>query len=191
MLMAYIWVGMLAVSVLYGAFAGNTQTVSAAVMEGARSAVELCLSIGGAVCLWTGFLELLRQSGLMGTLSKMLSPLLRRLFPRAFRDGECADALSANFSANLLGLGNAATPAGIRAVRRMTALSGTENELARLVVLNTASVQLLPTTIAAVRAACGAADAFDILPCVWVSSLASVTVGLLTARALERFSKNV
>ena len=91
----------------------------------------------------------------------------------------------------MLGLGNAATPAGIRAVKRMAALPGTENELARLVVLNTASVQLLPTTVASVRAACGAADACDILPCVWVSSLASVTVGLLTARLLERLSENV
>ena len=97
-------------------------------------------------------------------------------------------AVSGNLSANLLGLGNAATPLGIRAARRMALGSqGTaDNELCRLVVLNTASVQLLPTTVAAVRAGCGSAAPFDILPAVWVSSVLSVTAGLLTARLLER-----
>lgn len=189
MLMAYIWVGMLAVSVLYGCWAGAVAEVSAALMEGAAAAVELCLSIGGAVCLWTGVMELMRRSGLMESLSRLLRPLLRLIFPRSFADPDCAQALSANFSANLLGLGNAATPAGIRAVKRMSALgSAAENELCRLVVMNTASVQLLPATVAAVRAACGAADAFDILPCVWISSLVSVGAGLLTERLLERRS---
>ena len=97
-------------------------------------------------------------------------------------------AVSGNLSANLLGLGNAATPLGIRAARRMAlgAEGIASNELCRLVVLNTASVQLLPTTVAAVRAGCGAAAPFDILPAVWISSVLSVSVGLLTARLLER-----
>ena len=96
--------------------------------------------------------------------------------------------MSGNLSANLLGLGNAATPLGIRAARRMAlgAEGIASNELCRLVVLNTASVQLLPTTVAAVRAGCGAAAPFDILPAVWISSLLSVSVGLLAARLLER-----
>lgn len=187
MLMAYIWVGMLVVSVLYGCWAGTVPEVSAALMDGASAAVELCLSIGGAVCLWTGIMELMRRSGLAQGLSRLLSPLLRLIFPKSFADAECAQALSANFSANLLGLGNAATPAGIQAVRRMSALGGAASgELCRLVVMNTASVQLLPATVAAVRAACGSADAFDILPCVWISSLVSVSAGLLTERLLGR-----
>ncbi len=187
MLMAYIWVGMLAVSLLYGCWAGTAAEVSAALMEGAAAAVELCLSIGGAVCLWTGVMELMRRCGLLEGLSRLLSPLLRLIFPRSFADPGCAGALSANFSANLLGLGNAATPAGIQAVRRMKELGpAAENELCRLVVMNTASVQLLSATVAAVRAGCGAANAFDILPCVWVTSLVSVSAGLLAARLLER-----
>jgi spore maturation protein A len=180
---------MLAVSVLYGAWSGNMDAVLAAVMDGACASVELCLSIAGAVCLWTGFMELMRQCSLMDVLSRRLSPLLRLIFPRAFRDEDCARALSANFSANLLGLGNAATPAGIRAVQGMAELSGCEDELCRLVVMNTASVQLLPTTVAAVRAAAGCGNAFEILPCVWLSSLVSVTVGLLVERALGRICK--
>lgn len=187
MLMAYIWVGMLAVSVLYGCWAGTAGALSAALMEGAGAAVELCLSICGAVCLWTGVMELMRRCGLAEGLSRLLAPLLRFIFPLSFADSDCAEALSANFSANLLGLGNAATPAGIRAVKRMARLGAeAENELCRLVVMNTASVQLLPATVAAVRSACGAQDAFDILPCVWISSLVSVSAGLLAARLLER-----
>ena len=130
----------------------------------------------------------MRRSGMAAGLSHLLRPVLRRLLPQAGRDEETLAALSANVSANLLGLGNAATPAGIQAARRMAVGCGgtASDELCRLVVLNTASVQLLPTTVAAVRAGCGAAAPFDILPAVWISSLLSVSVGLLTARLLER-----
>ena len=116
-------------------------------------------------------------------------PVLRRLFPHAARDVQALDALSMNVSANLLGLGNAATPAGVRAAQAMAReLRGdtASDELCLLVVLNTASIQLLPVTIAAVREAAGAAVPFDILPAVWVSSLCSVTAGLLAGKGLAR-----
>ena len=162
--------------------------VSGAALVGARAAVELCLSLAGVLCLWSGFMELLKQCGLERKLAALFRPVLRRLLPEASRDEETMAAVSGNLSANLLGLGNAATPLGIRAARRMAlgAEGRASNELCRLVVLNTASVQLLPTTVSAVRAGCGAAAPFDILPAVWLSSLLSVTVGLLAARLLER-----
>ena len=117
--------------------------------------------------------------------------VLRRLLPRASRDPETLAAVTANVSANLLGLGNAATPMGIRAACRMA--RGTEgvasDELCRLVVLNTASIQLLPTTVASIRAVCGSAAPLEILPAVWVSSLLSVTAGLAAAKLLERLGR--
>ena len=189
MLMGYIWLGMAAAAVLYGAAAGTLPAVSAAVTEGAGAAVTLCIGIAGAVCLWSAVMEVMRRSGLTEALSKLLRPLLRCVYPRAFRDPDCAGALSANFSANLLGLGNAATPAGLRAVSLMARGDAATDELCRLVVMNTASVQLLPATVAAVRASLGAAAPFDILPCVWVTSLCSVGAGLLAAKALERFTR--
>lgn len=179
MLLSYLWVGMLAVSVLYGAAAGTLPAVSAAMMEGAADAVTLCISICGTISFWSGCMEVMRACGLTDALARCLSPLLRRIFPCAFQDPECAAAISANFSANLLGLGNAATPAGITAARRMVRIPGAASELCRLVVMNSASLQLLPTTIAAVRSACGAGNAFDILPCIWLTSLCSVCTGLL------------
>ena len=178
--MAFIWTAMVTASVLCAAACGRMAEVSAAALEGAGAAVELCL--------WSGFMELLKRCELDKKLAALFRPALRRLLPRASRDPETLAAVSGNLSANLLGLGNAATPLGIRAARRMALGSqGTaDNELCRLVVLNTASVQLLPTTVAAVRAGCGSAAPFDILPAVWVSSVLSVTAGLLTARLLER-----
>ena len=188
MAMAVVWVVMVAASVVCGITGGNMAEVSAAALEGAKAAVELCISLAGVLCLWSGFMELLKQCGLEKKLAALFRPLLRRLLPGASRDPETMAAVSGNLSANLLGLGNAATPLGIRAARRMAlgAQGRASNELCRLVVLNTASVQLLPTTVAAVRSGCGAAAPFDILPAVWISSVLSVSVGLLAARFLER-----
>lgn len=186
--MAIVWGVMVMASVVCGMAGGRMAQVSAAALEGARAAVELCISLAGVLCLWSGFMELLKQCGLERKLAALFRPLMRRLLPQASRDAETMAAVSGNLSANLLGLGNAATPLGIRAARRMAlgAEGRATDELCRLVVLNTASVQLLPTTVAAVRAGCGSAAPFDILPAVWVSSILSVSVGLLAARLLER-----
>lgn len=188
MVISILWTGMTAASILFGIAGGRGEAVAAAAVTGAGDAVELCLSMAGMLCLWTGVMEVMRQSGLAGGLSRLLRPVLGRLFPNGAKDGAVMDSLSANVSANLLGLGNAATPLGIRAARRMArGTDGTaDDELCRLVVLNTASLQLLPTTVAGVRAACGCRTPFDILPAVWLSSAISVTAGLLAARLLQR-----
>ena len=189
MAMSVVWTAMLALSVLFAMLTGSTAAVGAAALTGARAGVEATLAIAGAICLWSGLGKVLERSGLAETLTRLLAPLLRRLFPRAFRDPAAAAALSANFAANLLGLGNAATPMGVAAARRMQALSGSEyasDELCRLVVLNTASVQLLPATVAALRAGLGAPKPMQILPAVWLSSLLSVGTGLGAAALFAR-----
>lgn len=189
MAMAWLWTGMVAVSLVFGILTGSVGELGGAALEGATAAVELCVSMAGIMCLWTGVMEVMEQCGLSAALARLFRPLLRRLFPNASRDPETLAAISANLSANLLGLGNAATPAGVRAAQAMAReLRGSKasDELCLLVVLNTASIQLLPVTIAAVREAAGAAVPFDILPAVWVTSLCSVTVGLLTGKCLAR-----
>ena len=188
MVMAWIWTGMVTVALIAGLATGEIGAVSVAAMEGAAAAVELCLKLCGALCLWSGVMEVMRRGGLLEKLAAALRPVLGRLLPRACRDGETEKALCANLSANMLGLGNAATPMGIQAARRMARNCGgvADDELCRLVVLNTASVQLLPTTAASLRAAFGCAAPFDILPCVWLSSVFSVAVGLSVARLLGK-----
>ncbi len=187
MAMPYFLTALLALSLLFGGITGQLSAVSSAAMTGAQAAVELCLSMAGAICLWSGVMTLMDRCGLSQKLARLLRPVLRRLLPNASRDSETLAAVSANVSANLLGLGNAATPLGIRAATRMAEGCGglASDELCRLVVLNTASIQLLPTTVAAVRSAHGCAAPFDILPAVWLSSALSVAAGLLAARGLQ------
>ena len=187
MVMTYIWAAMVVLSLIFGAANGTAAQVSAAAMEGAAAAVELCISLLGALCLWSGIMEIMRLCGFSNALARLFRPVLHRLFPHASRDSETLFALSANISANLLGLGNAATPMGIRAAEGMAqnCRGIASDELCRLVVLNTASIQLLPTTVAAIRAACGAASPFDILPAVWFSSVLALGCGLLACLILK------
>ena len=188
MAMAWVWTILVGISVVFGLLHGTMPAVSRAALEGAAAAVELAVGMAGALCLWSGVMELMTRCGLAAKLARLFHPLLHLLLPRASRDRETLSSVSANLSANLLGLGNAATPPGIRAARAMARNCDgvADDELCRLVVLNTASIQLLPTTVASLRAACGCAAPFDILPAVWFSSVLSVGAGLLAARLLSR-----
>lgn len=186
-MMTWLWSGMVVLSVLFGLATGQLDAVSEAALSGASSAVELSLTMAGVLCLWSGVMEIMNVCGISGGLARLFRPLLRRLLPQASRDSETLAAVSANVSANLLGLGNAATPLGIQAARRMArGCDGiASDELCLLVVLNTASIQLLPATIASVRAAAGSQTPFDILPAVWMSSALSVAAGLTAARVFS------
>ena len=188
MTMAWIWTGMAVLSILCGLATGRGDLVAAAAVEGAQAAVELCVSIAGMLCLWTGVMEIMRRSGLAEGLSRLLRPVLSALFPQVSGDRGVMDSISANVSANLLGLGNAATPLGIEAVRRMERKSpGTASDaMCMLVVCNTASIQLIPTTVASVRAAAGSSSPFDILPAVWLASALSVGVGISACKLFAR-----
>ena len=189
MVMSWIFTGMLFGSVLFAALSGHGGALSAAAVEGAQAGVTLALSITGAVCLWSGVGKLMEKIGVTASLSRLLSPVLGRIFPSTKKDARLAGSLSANVCANFLGLGNAATPMGIAAVRRLKDPEEptlATDEMCRLIVLNTASIQFLPTNVAAVRSALGCASPFDILPAVWVSSLLSASLGMLAAWCLGK-----
>ena len=182
-----ILLGFLCISLFFGALTGSVSNVSAGAMEGAANAVSLALKIAGPICLWCGVGELMQRSGLRDILGKILSPLLGKLYPDLKHNKDGFSALSANVTANLLGLGNAATPMGIAACKAMG--DGSEratNEQCRLIVMNTASIQLLPTTVAAIRAGLGSTSPMDILPAVLLTSLCSVSAGLFFCVLLER-----
>lgn len=186
MALSWVWLGMIVISIVCAVFTGRLDQLSAALLEGAGSAVTLCLSMAGILCLWSGVMEVMRRASLLNRLAWILRKPLRRLFPSAGQDAQAMESISANVSANLLGLGNAATPLGLAAARRIHELSGkpdiASHELCLLVIINTASLQIIPATIAGVRTAQGAAQPFDILPGVWLTSLATLLFGLLLAK---------
>lgn len=189
MVMGFIWTGMVALAILAAALTGNGGELAAAVPQGAQAGITLAIAMSGSICLWTGVGKLMEHAGFTTGLSRLLKPLLSRLFPSTKHDKHLAASLSANMCANLLGLGNAATPMGIQAAQRLAryAPTGTaSNELCRLIVLNTASIQLIPATVAAVRSSLGCASPFDILPAVWVTSACSAGLGVLAACLLGK-----
>lgn len=193
MVMSWIFTMMVLISVICAAFLGNGTALAAATAEGAQAGITLAISLGGSLCLWSGVGKLLERAGITAALSRCIRPLLHRLFPSTRADPVLAAHLSGNICANFLGLGNAATPMGIQAVKALaqhTAPGTASDEMCRLIVLNTASIQLIPATVAAVRSGLGSAAPFDILPAVWITSLCSASLGVAAAWYLGKVWKN-
>ena len=179
MVMSWIFTGITAVSVLCAILLGNGSVLANAVPTGAQSGITLVISIAGSICLWCGIGKLMEKAGITRVLTKLLSPLLHRVFPDCKRDPILSGYLSANVCANFLGLGNAATPMGIQAARRLSGGRESANDqLCRLIVLNTASIQFIPANVAALRSSLGCRTPFDILPAVWLTSLCSASLGV-------------
>ena len=187
MLMSWIWCAILVICLFCSAITENGAALAAAIPQGAQAGFTLAISIGGSLCLWTGIGKLMDRCGLTDRLSRLLRPLLERIFPGTKTDPILARELSGNICANFLGLGNAATPMGVRAVRRMAgSTTVATDEMCRLIVLNTASIQLIPANVAAVRASLGCGTPFDILPAVWITSLCSAGLGVTAAWLLGK-----
>ena len=184
MVMSWIFTGIMGISLIAAILLGRGGELAAAVPQGAQAGVTLAVAMAGSICLWTGVGTLMERIGMTAFLSRLLKPLLGRIFPSTKQDKVLAGHLSANICANFLGLGNAATPMGIRAAQRLAARTPgavAGDELCRLIVLNTASIQLIPANVAAVRTSLGCGTPFDILPAVWITSLCSAGLGVTAA----------
>ena len=189
MIMGWIFCIFTALACFCSLLTGQGTTLAASIPAGAQAGIELSLSLAGSLCLWSGVGKLLEKAGLTAFLSRLLAPVLHLVFPGTKQDAVLAEALSGNICANFLGLGNAATPMGIRAVQRMAEtapLGMATDEMCRFIVLNTASIQLIPATVAAVRASMGCRTPFDILPAVWITSLCAAGLGIAAAYFLGK-----
>jgi len=186
MVMSWFWMFTLAISVLCSVLTGSGAALACAVLQGAQAGVTLAISLAGSLCLWSGIGKLMDAAGITQTLSRLLNPVLQRLFPSTRQDTLLRRELSGNICANLLGLGNAATPMGIRAAKRMKRGDQATDELCRLIVLNTASIQLIPANVAAIRSSLGCEAPFDILIPVWITSACSASLGVTAAWVLGR-----
>ena len=186
MLMSRVLTVLCLLSLVMGLLTGRMEQVSQATLSGAQEAVQLLLKMGGTLCLWNGVMEVMSRSGLSAKVAHLLQPLISLLFGSYARDAAARDAIARNMAANLLGLGSAATPSGLQAAKRLKELSDRRGAIPHgvflLMVINTASLQLLPTTVAAVRSGLGSAQPFDILPAVWLSSAVSVATAVAVAK---------
>ncbi len=195
MALSIIWTVMAVAAFIFSIMTGTAEDVSAAAMEGAAEAVTTALAMTGPLCLWCGICSLMEASGISSRLGRLMAPVLGRLFPEAQKDSQVLEAISGCVTANFLGLGNAATPLGIQAIKLMAAMQrdrfSPSDGMCRFIVLCTASIQLLPTTVCALRSSLGSESPFEILPAVWVSSIASVAVGLGMSWLLPRLGRRV
>lgn len=184
-MMNYILAGMMLFSVVTAACHDGMAALSAAALQGCSDAVQLVISLAGMLCLWCGVMNIASKAGLTERLAQLFHPLTRRLFPQLDPEGDAMQAICMNLSANLLGLGNAATPFGLAAMRALQKQNPTpdtaSDEMLLFVVLNTASLQLLPTTCAALRQQAGSTAPMEILPAVWLTSLGTIAIGLIAA----------
>lgn len=189
----YIWAAMIIFSVISAFFAGTTDALTSAIISSASDAVSLCIRLGGTICLWGGLMEIAEQSGLTGIVCRLLSPFLKLIFPKMDMKSPTAKAISMNVTANLLGLGNAATPLGLEAMRRLQSENSSKDkasgDMIKFVVMNSAAFHLIPTTVAAMRQDYGSKSPFDIMPASWISSACALTVGLSAAIILIKLSE--
>lgn len=187
-MLSVVWVAFLVLALVCGAATGQLDAVTAAVSTGAVEAVSLAIQIAGIMAFWSGWMAILQAAGFTEQLARWLKPILRPLFGRFAENTEAMESVSANVAANMLGLSNAATPLGLRAADQLYSLAGRRgapDAVLTLITLNSASIQIIPSTVAALRTSCGSATPFDILFPVWGASIASVAVVLLSGRALR------
>ncbi len=184
--MNYIWSGLFILSFLFAAPVGNLQETLTAGLSGAASSIEVLMSFAGIMCFWSGILNIAKKSGAAHFSEKLLSPIIRRLFPTV----KDRTDITMNMVANLLGMGNAATPAGISAMRGLDAENNhsphPSRAMCRFVVLNTTCLQLFPTTVIGILTACGSEDPFSVILPIWISSFFSLSVALLAERLLPK-----
>ncbi len=188
--MTIVWVALLVVSVVTAAFTGRVGALTAAVAASAQAAVTLAIGLVGVMTLWLGLVKVAEEAGMVRLLARAARPVLRRLFPEVPEDHPALGAIVMNVSANLLGLGNAATPFGLTAMQRLEELNprpGVASDAqALLCSLNTASLQLVPATVIGLRAAAGARNPADVLGPTVLASLCAVTVAVVAAKLLAR-----
>lgn len=187
----YIWFIMIFLGICIGLFTGNGEVISKAMIASVDSTVELIIGLGGLMCFWCGVMKVAEKSGLTNKLAVILRPLLKLIFKEASKDEKALGAIVMNITANMMGLGNAATPFGIKAMQEMDRLNknkGTaSNDMVLFLVLNAACIQLVPSTIISIRAACGSANPGVIIVPAIIASTIAATAGVVFCKILQRY----
>lgn len=185
-----IWPAFIVISIIYAFLTGNIENVSNSVFDSAKSAVELTITFFGTICLWNGVMEIAKKTTLMQKLTKLLKPFINFLFPEIKSNQQAHEEISMNVVANLLGLGNAATPLGLKAMKTMQKENPKKdtltNSMAMFIVINTASLQLIPTNVIAIRSSLGSSSPSGMILQVWVATIVAAAVGITATKLLSK-----
>ena len=182
----FIWPIMIILSIFYSIIDGNIDAINSSIFNSTAKTVELTLTLFGTICLWNGIIEIASETKLIELLNKIISPLINFLFPESKNDKKIKNDISMNVIANMLGIGNAATPLGIKAMKGMQEKNKDKNRLtddmATFIILNTASIQIIPTTVIAIRMSLGSSDTTKIIFAVWFSTICAAIVGITATK---------
>ena len=187
-----VWPIFIIISFSYAIFSGNLQNLNSSIFDSVESAVNLSITMLGTMCLWSGIMNVATNTNIMKMMNKMLKPIIRFLFPEIKENKKAQNEISMNMVANILGLGNAATPLGLKAMETLQKENKNKEELSNsmimLIVINTASIQLIPTTIIAIRSSLGAQNPTSIIVPVWIATICAAIVGIFVTKLLIKYS---
>lgn len=185
-----IWPIFIIASVIYGVFAGRMDAVTNSIFESAESAVQLTITFFGTLCLWNGIMQIASKTTMIEKIAKLLSPLMRFLFKEIKKEDKAYKEISMNIVANIMGLGNAATPLGLKAMKTLQKDNPNKkvltNSMAMLIVINTASLQIIPTTVIAIRSSLGSENPTSIIVGVWVATIAAFITVVIATKILSK-----
>ena len=184
----FLWPTFIVISFIYGILFGNVEKINQSIFDSAKNTVEMCITLIGSICLWSGIIEIAKKTTIIYKLTKLLNPIIMFLFPEISKKDIVYQDISMNIIANILGLGNAATPLGIRAMKKMQENSKDKerlnNSMVMFIILNTASLQLIPTTVIAIRSSMGSKNPTTIILPVWIATITALSIGVLSTKIL-------
>ena len=190
-----IWPTFIIISYIYAIMIGNTDKINTSIFSSTQEAVTLCITLLGTTCLWNGIMKIAEKTSAITKLTKILNPIVKFLFPELKNQERIRKEISMNMIANILGLGNAATPLGIKAMKSMQEINHDKktlsNSMVMLIVLNTASIQLIPTTVIAIRLSLGSKNPTSIILPVWIATICAAVAGVAVTKILIAKSKKM
>ena len=188
-----LWPVFIIISIIYAIFSGNLDNLNKSIFESTESAVSLTLTLIGMTCLWSGIMEIASNTNILNYLTKALNPIVRKIFPDIMLSNKSYDNIIMNIVANILGLGNAATPLGLKAMNELQNENKDKETLSdnmmMLIVLNTASLQIIPTTVISIRSSLGSNNPTQIIFPVWLSTICAASVGIICCKSIIRCTK--
>ena len=188
-----IWPLFIIISFIYAFFSGNIENVSNGIFTSLTAVVNLCLTFLGTMCLWNGIMEIAKRTTLIRKLTIFFRPLINFLFPELKENEQAKEEISMNMIANILGLGNAATPLGIKAMKTLQKDNKNKmilsNSMLMFILINTASIQLIPTNVIAIRNSLNSSMSTQIIFPVWIATITAALASIITAKVLIRLGK--